>query len=169
MKKLLLFLVCWMMSNTICSSQMEASKEEVNTYYVSTQGNDENDGSIDKPWKSIQKANKAMANDANDGFLLPGDKILFKTGEQFEGNLLINRSGTTEKPIEVSSYGLGEKPIISGSGNIEGGDYFEAIKIINASHILISNISVKNNRKNTFSLILFEHNYYYSNITPIAT
>ena len=150
MKKLLLFLVCWMMSNTMCLSQTDASKEEVNSYYVSTEGNDENDGSIDKPWKSIQQVNKALANDDNDGFLLPGDKILFKTGERFEGNLLINRSGSTEKPIEVSSYGLGDQPIISGSGNIDGGDYLEAIKITNASHILISNIAVKNNRKNTF-------------------
>jgi len=150
MKNLLVFLVCWMVSNTFCLSQNGASKGEENIYYVSTEGNDENTGSIDAPWKSIQKANKALANDANDGFLLPGDKILFKKEQQFEGNLIINRSGTTEKPIEVSSYGLGEQPIISGSGNIDGGDYLEAIKIINASHIIISNISVKNNRKNTF-------------------
>jgi len=150
MKNLLLFLVFWLLSNPICSSQADTSNEEGNSYYVSAKGNDENDGSIENPWKSIQKANKALANDANDGFLLPGDKILFKAGEHFEGNLLINRSGTPEKPIEVSSYGLGDHPIISGSGNIEGGDYLEAIKITNASHILMSNIAVKNNRKNTF-------------------
>ena len=77
MKKLLLFLVFYMMSNAICSSQANALKEEVNSYYVSTEGDDDNVGSIDSPWKSIEKVNKALANDANNGFLLPGDKILF--------------------------------------------------------------------------------------------
>ncbi|MCA0932475.1 T9SS type A sorting domain-containing protein [Lutimonas saemankumensis] len=149
MKRCTLFLIFFVISSSLCFSQVNTSKKTSNIYYVSNSGNDENNGSKLAPWKTIEKANKALANDSNGGFLLPGDKILFKAGDQFHGNLLINRSGSKERPIEISSYSLGEKPVISGSGNIEGGDYFEAIKITNASHILVTNLSVKNNRKNT--------------------
>jgi len=127
--------------------QVSEVTENLNAYYISTTGDDSNNGSISSPWKTISKANEVLASDSSGGSLQPGAKVLFKSGETFEGNLFINRSGTEEAPIEISSYGTGELPIISGSGNISGGDYFEAIKILNSSHVIVSKIWVKNDRK----------------------
>ncbi|TLX78169.1 T9SS type A sorting domain-containing protein [Labilibacter sediminis] len=120
-----------------------------NTYYVSSDGDDANDGTLEAPWKTLDKVTDVAANDANGGFLLPGDKVLFRCGDYFEGNLIVNRSGTKDEPIELSSYGEGELPIISGSGNTIAGDYFEVIKLLNTSYIKVSNLWVKNDRKNT--------------------
>ncbi len=119
-----------------------------NDYYVSAAGNDANDGSVGAPWQTITKASAAAEKSTSGGVLLPGDKLFFRAGDTFEGNFLVKCSGTETNPIEISSYGGGELPIISGSGAISGGDYFEAIKYINASHILMTDIWVKNDRQN---------------------
>jgi len=104
-------------------------------YYISAEGNDANDGSIDHPWNTLEKVSAATANDNNGGFIQPGDSILFRTGDTFVGRLMIQRSGVAGNPIVISSYGQGERPILSGSGTIE-------------SHIVIDGLWIKNDRKN---------------------
>ncbi|WP_430810872.1 MULTISPECIES: T9SS type A sorting domain-containing protein [unclassified Carboxylicivirga] len=117
-------------------------------YYVSADGNDANDGSMENPWKTIAKVSEAGANDKNGGFIQPGDQILFRSGDIFEGQLVINRSGTPDKPIIISKYGDGELPILSGSGNIPTGDFIEAVKLVNTSHIVMDGLWIKNDRQN---------------------
>jgi len=121
------------------------------TYYVSTSGDDNNDGlSESSPWKTINQLNLALASDANGGWVAPGDKVLIKRGDTFYGHLYVNRSGTVDDLIELSSYGDENDalPIISGSGGtITGGDHFQSITMANTSHILVANIWVKNDRK----------------------
>ncbi len=117
-------------------------------YYISSSGNDSNDGSIEHPWLTLEKVSAAAANDNNGGYIQPGDSILFRAGDTFVGRLMIQRSGAANIPIVISSYGSGEKPIISGSGNIENGDFIEAVKFINTSHIVVESIWIKNDRKN---------------------
>ncbi|AZQ64657.1 T9SS type A sorting domain-containing protein [Flammeovirga pectinis] len=126
-------------------------QEEVilDTYYVSADGNDLNTGTIDSPWKTLVRASQAALPLNEGGIFKAGDKLLFRKGDTFLGNLVIKSVGTEDEPIEISSYGEGELPIISGSGAIEGGDYFEAIKYINVSHVIMSNIWVKNDRQNS--------------------
>lgn len=79
---------------------------EDTTYYVSsTDGDDSNDGlSPQTAWRSITKVNAVEFR--------PGDKLLFKCGDVFEGRLRLEESdsGTEEKPFTVSSYGEGNKP-----------------------------------------------------------
>ncbi|WP_430814947.1 T9SS type A sorting domain-containing protein [Carboxylicivirga sp. RSCT41] len=116
-------------------------------YYVSANGNDANDGSMDSPWLSLSKVSEAGANDKNGGFIQPGDQILFRSGDTFEGQFIINRSGTADHPIVISSYGEGEKPILSGSGNIPTGDFIEAVKLVNTSHIVMDGLWIKNDRQ----------------------
>ncbi len=120
------------------------------SYYLSNSGDDSNDGLTEAtPWKTIDQLNLALANNSNGGWVDPGDKILFKRGDTFYGHLYVNRSGTVEDPIEISSYGdvNDEFPIISGSGGtITGGDYFQAITLANSSNILVTKIWVKNDR-----------------------
>lgn len=75
-------------------------------YYVdATNGSDANLGtSPDAPWKTIDKVNEQQFQ--------PGDRILFKAGETWTGALKPQGSGVEGKPIIISSYGVGPKPIL---------------------------------------------------------
>lgn len=117
------------------------------SYYISADGDDSNDGSQSSPWKTLTRASIVAEKAENGGLLMAGDSLLFRAGDTFEGNFLIRCSGSIENPIIISSYGVGEKPILSGSGNITGGDYFEAIKLLNTSNLVIENLWVKNDRR----------------------
>ncbi|MBQ6831364.1 MAG: right-handed parallel beta-helix repeat-containing protein [Oscillospiraceae bacterium] len=80
------------------------------TYYVdSSFGSDDNSGTSEaEPWKSLDKVN-AMT-------FVPGDKILFKAGSVFSGNLHPAGSGEEGYPITVDMYGSGAKPMIISDG-----------------------------------------------------
>ncbi|MBP1962988.1 Ig-like domain-containing protein [Paenibacillus aceris] len=96
-------------------SPMEArAATSGNTYYVSSlTGDDNNDGlSQVKPWKTLDKVGAAVFG--------PGDKILFKAGDVWNGSLrLRNISGTAQAPIVFDKYGSDDpnvRPIINGNG-----------------------------------------------------
>lgn len=76
------------------------------TYYVSTSGNDENNGSMSQPWKTIQHAlNVAIA----------GDTILVMAGS-YKEQLTFRHSGNeTEGYIVLKSLSA-EQPLLDGSG-----------------------------------------------------
>lgn len=86
------------------------------TYYVSNSlGNDLNNGlSPSSPWKTL-----AMVSSFN---FQPGDSILFKRGDVWKeaSTLAFTESGTVTSPIIISTYGLGNKPIISYNLPING-------------------------------------------------
>ncbi len=66
-------------------------------YYVSTSGNDDNDGkSPQTPWKSLGKVSTAELN--------PGDGVCFKRGDIFRGGI------ETQSGVTYFAYGEGEKP-----------------------------------------------------------
>jgi hypothetical protein len=48
-----------------------------------------------------------------------GDKILFKSGAAWTGQLAPNGSGTEARPITISKYGGDAKPIINGAGTVD--------------------------------------------------
>ncbi|MFA6085485.1 right-handed parallel beta-helix repeat-containing protein [Mucilaginibacter sp.] len=78
------------------------------TYYVDASlGNDLNSGNnITSPWKTLEKVNSFRFR--------PGDKILFKRNETFNGHLNIKLNGDVNNFITFSAYGSGKNPIISG-------------------------------------------------------
>lgn len=83
------------------------------TYYVSNAGNDANDGkSEDQAWASLEKVNSVSWQ--------PGDRILFKAGDVWNGSLKLRGiSGTQEAPIVFDKYGSDDpsiRPIINGNG-----------------------------------------------------
>jgi len=123
--------------------------DNYNVYYISSSiGLDTNDGSVNAPWQTIDKATAVAEKPSNGGLLNPGDKLLFKSGDIFYGHFNVKCSGSVIQPIELSSYGPGEKPIFSGSGGtIIGGDWFEAIILTNTSNLLLTNLWVKNDRQ----------------------
>jgi uncharacterized repeat protein (TIGR02059 family) len=84
-------------------------------YYVSSSGNDSSNGlSSSTPWQTISKVNSVFSS------LSPGDRILFKRGDNFYGSLQISRSGSSGSPIIISAYGSGAAPVISGFTSISG-------------------------------------------------
>ena len=64
--------------------------------------------SINTPWKSIERLNLFFSE------LLPGDSVLFKSGDIFYGSINVIKGGLPGNPILISSYGNGSKPVISG-------------------------------------------------------
>lgn len=80
---------------------------EGKNYYVSSLGNDNNDGlSPLTPWETINKVNSQMRS------MSPGDSILFERDSYFFGNINIGRSGTAQNPIVFGAYGTGKnKPV----------------------------------------------------------
>jgi hypothetical protein len=83
------------------------------TFYVAANGNNANSGlSAAAPWQTISKVN------ASFGSVVAGDSIVFRRGDTFLGALVIGKSGSSGKPIVISAYGTGAKPIITGFVNI---------------------------------------------------
>ncbi len=80
----------------------------VRSFYVATNGNDANTGSISSPWRTIQKA----ANQA-----LPGDVIYIRAGT-YAGFSMNGRSGTPAAPIVFTRYPGEGRPVINGNGSV---------------------------------------------------
>ena len=104
----------WLVSLSLFASFFSALPAQAanTTYYVSTSGNDSNNGlSAGAPLKTIAKVN--VLN------LQPGDQVLFKCGDVWRGEmLLITRSGASGSPIAFGSYPTSDcanKPILSGT------------------------------------------------------
>jgi len=77
------------------------------TYYVSNAGSDANDGkSPQKAWAALDRVNSAV--------LAPGDKVLFRRGDQWRGSLS-PKSGSEAGPVLYGAYGTGPKPVLLGS------------------------------------------------------
>lgn len=92
-------------------------------YYLANAGNDNNTGtSSGSPWKTITKLNTVI--------YAPGDTVFFLSGDTFRGSILISQGGNTGVKIAFTSYGSGNKPIISGANSIINwtlaGSYYQA-------------------------------------------
>lgn len=86
-------------SHTYCTDDFRDKK----VYYISSGGDDSNDGLTEKsPWKTIDKIN-SMGNALN------GSVIRFRCNDVFRGNV------TLQNGITYTSFGSGNKPIIIGS------------------------------------------------------
>jgi len=103
-------------------------------YYVNTElGKDTNKGTSSKqPLQSIERVNQLV--------LQPGDSILFASGQQFIGMLVIqNTRGALQNPIVITSYTFKsnkEKPAM------DAGNALNAILIQNSSHIKVQGLEI---------------------------
>jgi hypothetical protein len=102
-------------------------------YYLDASLGDDDalENSLTTPWKSLDKLNSITFE--------PGDSILFRSGERWEGQLSPTGSGTHEFPIVVTAYGTGSKPILSGNGAIGA-----VITLQNVSHWTLSGLEITN-------------------------
>ena len=81
--------------------------EAASLYYVSAKGNDNASGkTVKNAWRTVQKVNRTK--------LRPGDKVVFRAGDTFRGNLSPTRSGRRGKPILYSSFGRGRAKLPDG-------------------------------------------------------
>ena len=107
----------------------------IQTYYISPAGDDNNRGSMRKPWKTLHHLNQCNLN--------PGDRVFLEGGMVFTGTLHLDSldKGHVDKKITISSYGSG-RAIIDG-GNAEG------IIVNSCEHFIIRNLIVNGaGRKN---------------------
>lgn len=114
-------------------------------YYVdSGGGNDANPGtSPQAAWRSLGKVGATTFQ--------PGDRILFRAGATFPGQLFPKGSGTAGKPIAVDRYGDGGKPVIDGGGISDDGGFYgkqgktgSAVYLLDQEHWEISNLEIVN-------------------------
>jgi len=99
------------------------------TYYVSPTGNDSYAGtSVTKPWKTISKVNSKTFS--------AGDRILFRGGAVFRGNLSFTAAdrGTAAAPIVIGSYQTGRATLDGGTGT--------ALSLYNTSGFEIRNLNL---------------------------
>ncbi|MGG1517740.1 Ig-like domain-containing protein [Paenibacillus oryzisoli] len=122
-----------------------------NTVYVSsTEGSDTNDGLTPATaWKTLDKVNATTFG--------PGDQILFKAGDVWNGQLRLNGSGSEGSPIIVDRYGSDDPelyPIFNGNGtltdqvmplgSIAGQHYAATVEVRNQSYWEINHLEVTN-------------------------
>ena len=103
------------------------------TYYVdSVNGHDSSPGiSPDAAWKTLDKVNATT--------LQPADRVLFKAGETWKGQLAPKTAGTNGTPISIDRYGSGPKPKIDGDGQVE-----DAVRLYNVQNIEVRNFEITN-------------------------
>lgn len=79
-------------------------------YYVSSRkGNNENDGSMERPFATLFAVNRLR--------LAPGEQVLLERGSVFPGQFLhLSVQGTEKAPIVLGAYGEGNLPEIEAAG-----------------------------------------------------
>jgi hypothetical protein len=106
------------------------------SYYVSSVGNDANDGfSIATAWQTIAKINTVNFR--------PGDKILFEGGSTFTGSVQLDQNdiGAANNPILISSYGSGKATIYAPDTT--------ALHTLNTGGIQVTDLVFKGNSSKT--------------------
>jgi len=103
------------------------------TFYIDAlAGDDSSSGaSQSEAWKTLNKVNSFD--------FLPGDKILFRAGRIYEGQLKPKDSGREGLPIQIDKYGEGYKPRIQGNG-VE----LSALHLYNVECITVKNLDISN-------------------------
>lgn len=101
-------------------------------YYIDSRiGNDNNPGTKQQPWKTLDKVNQAVFS--------PGDEILFAKGAQWEGQLTPQGSGNAQLKITFGAYGKGNLPIIAAKGKFK-----DAVLLKNLSHVVVQDLDISN-------------------------
>lgn len=104
-----------------------------NFYIDSKSGNDSNNGKTpNKAWKTLNRINSFL--------FTPGDSILLKSGEIWNGQLAPKGSGSATNPIVISLYGGVKKPKIDGRGAVES-----VLKLEDVEYWEVEELEITNN------------------------
>ena len=113
-----------------CILLQTIGKAQPKTIFLSSSGNDNNDGlTIKSAWKSLNKINSIDFKQ--------GDSIKLEGGSIFNGSIQLtsNDNGSTRHPLILTSFGKGKAIVNGGKG--------EAIFAVNSSNIKITSIVFK--------------------------
>lgn len=129
-----LFLICLIVIVFISgchnnSRIADKNKDKGLSYFVSSSGDDNNSGSMVRPWKTLVKVSKTN--------LRPGSTVLFEGGAVFSGTLLLDSldSGEENNIVKIGSYGKGRATI--------DGVNSEGIVVNKCNHFSIMDLIVK--------------------------
>lgn len=111
-----------------------AISSEKGIFYVSENGNDSNDGTIDAPWKTIQKA----ADTLNNG------ETVYVRGGTYSEFIHITNSGSKEEGFISFKAFPGEQPVLDGKNLVLTSENRALFFIENASYILIDGFEIRN-------------------------
>jgi hypothetical protein len=99
-------------------------------YYVSSRGRDSQPGSSALPWRTIEQVNRSRFR--------PGDRILFRGRDTFDGQLVLEGDrGGPANPMVIGSYGAARAIIRAGTGT--------AVSVRNQGGIVIRDLIVTGN------------------------
>lgn len=103
------------------------------TYYVdSAHGSDSNSGTTpDEAWQTLRKV--------NTNTFRAGDRILFRSGSSWRGQLALTSSGAEGTPIVIDRYGEGPMPRIDGEGSVD-----DAVRVYNVQWVELRNLEITN-------------------------
>jgi len=110
-----------------------ACSGDVATYYVdATLGDDANDGlSPATAWRSLERASQLV--------LTPGEQLLLKRGETYEGQLIVTGHGTADSLVLVGAYGEGAMPVVTAPDSS-----LFAVKITNSDYLTLRGLEIVN-------------------------
>jgi hypothetical protein len=100
---------------------------DLRVVYVSGNGNDSNLGNSNKPFKTLARAVQVAGSNA---------LILVRRGDRFDISQTIDVNGSN---ITISSYGVGEQPVLNWTGARERKDMIAVHG--SASHVMISGLT----------------------------
>lgn len=132
-KLLTLLVICSMIASVMMFATTPASAAGTTYYVDSVNGSDADSGmSSSTAWQTLSKVNATTFN--------PGDKILFKAGGIWNGQLSSKGSGASGSPIIIDMYGTGSKPVINGGGLNNTGTVY----LVNQEYWEINNLEITN-------------------------
>jgi len=131
MKSKFITIVIILMSANLIAAVVSSSSGRV--FYVdNVVGNDANAGiSRSKAWASLDKVNSFTFK--------PGDRISFKAGTVYTGQLKPKDSGKKGQPIIIDMYGVGPKPRIDGKGA-----YLDTVLLENVQYWEVNDLEITN-------------------------
>jgi hypothetical protein len=118
--------------NTTVSVPTETGIGE--TFYVSTNGDDKNPGSQDRPWASPGYASRQL--NPGDTLIILGGKYLLN---EYDADILIPPSGTSNAWITIRGE-QGNRPILEG-----GNDLATAIDLSGVQYMQLENLEITHN------------------------
>ena len=117
--------------STLGAGVAACAAQPATCYVDSAAGDDAFSGrGPEQAWRSLRKV--------NDTTFRPGDRILFRAGGSWTGQLRPGGSGASGRPIVVDSYGAGDRPAIHGNGATA------AVYLRNQQYWEINNLEITN-------------------------
>jgi len=106
------------------------------TYYVDSEGGDDQSSgaSPEQDWSTLKHIKEMIFK--------PGDRILFKAGTRYTGQLKPQGSGCLIQPLVIDVYGKGDKPRIDGEGEV-----LQTLYLYNIEYWEVNNLEITNTGK----------------------